>query len=176
MKRNTKITLSALTAALSTAFMLVSYFPYLTYAIPAIAGLFMLMPLVETDYRYSYGAYLVSSVLILLFAEKEAAVLYVCFFGHYPITKAMIEKIRKPLVEWTVKILLFNVCVLIGYALLSFVFDIHIEDLGEFGRYSAYILLGFANIVFVVYDIAISRGATVYVYKIHPQIKKIMKN
>lgn len=176
MKKNTKITLSAITAALATGFMLTSYFPYLTYAIPAISGLFMIMTLIETNYKYAYGSYIVSAVLIMLFTEKEAAVLYVCFFGHYPISKALIEKIRKPIIEWLLKIVLFNACVLVGYTLLSFVFDIHIEDLGEFGKYSAYILLTFANIVFVVYDIAVSRGATLYVYNIHPRIKKIIKN
>ena len=175
MKSNTKITLCALTAALSTALMMVSYFPYLTYTIPAIAGLFVIMPLSEINSKYSFASYIVSSTLIMIFAEKEAAVLYVCFFGHYPIVKALVEKLKKPVVEWGSKILIFNACVLASYWLLSFVFDIRIEDMGELGKYSAYILLATANVVFVIYDIAISRAATVYVYKIHPHIKKIMK-
>lgn len=155
--------------------MLCSYFPYLTYTIPAIAGLFMMVPLAEINYKYSFAAYIVSSVLVFLFAEKEAAILYVFFFGHYPIVKGLLEKIRKIVIEWLLKILIFNICVLAAYFVLSVVFDIHIEDLGEFGKYSSYILLGAANIVFVLYDIAVSRVSTIYVYKIHPQIKKIMK-
>ena len=169
LKSNTKITISALTASLAASFMLVSYFPYLTYTIPAFAGLFMMLPLVEVGYKYSFASYIVSAFLVMLFAEKEAAVLYVCFFGHYPIVKSLVEKLRKTAVEWILKLLLFNVCVLIAYLVLSFVFDITIDDLG------AYILLAAANVVFVVYDIAISRAATLYVYKIHPNIRKIIK-
>lgn len=135
----------------------------------------MMLPLVEVGYKYSFASYIVSAFLVMLFAEKEAAVLYVCFFGHYPIVKSLVEKLRKTAVEWILKLLLFNVCVLIAYLVLSFVFDITIDDLGEFGKYSAYILLAAANVVFVVYDIAISRAATLYVYKIHPNIRKIIK-
>ena len=38
-------------AALATAFMLLSYFPYLTYAIPAVAGLFVMVTVIETNYK-----------------------------------------------------------------------------------------------------------------------------
>ena len=39
MKNTSKITFSAIMSALAVVIMLISYFPYLTYAIPAIAGL-----------------------------------------------------------------------------------------------------------------------------------------
>lgn len=175
MRNSAKITLCALSAALAAAFMLGSYFPYLTYTIPAIAGLFVMVPLAEINYKYSCATYIVSSVLIFLLAEKEAAILYLFFFGHYPILKGLIEKIKKTVIEWILKISVFNICVVAAYFVLSVVFDIRIEDLGEFGKYSAYILLAAANVVFVFYDIAVSRAAAVYVYKIHPQIRKIIK-
>lgn len=175
MKSSAKITLCALSAALSVVFMLVSYFPYLTYTIPAIAGLFMMVPLAEINYKYSFAAYIVSSVLVFIFAEKEAATLFVFFFGHYPIVKSLLEKIKNVIAEWALKVLVFNVCVVAAYFILSIVFDIHIEELGKLGRYSSYVLLAAANIVFILYDIAVSRVATIYVYRIHPQIKKIIK-
>lgn len=176
MKSSTKITLCALTSALATAIMLMSFIPTLTYAIPAMAGFMVLMPMVEVDYKYSFATYIVTSILVMLVvAEKEAAVLYVCFFGHYPIVKALVEKIRKSVIEWILKIGIFNLCVVAAYWISTLVTEVYIEELGDFGKYSVYVLLGLANIIFVIYDIAISRAATVYIYKIHPQIKKIMK-
>lgn len=175
LKQNTKIALCSVTAALAVAVMLASYFPYLTYAVPALAGLFIMMPLIEINTRWAFSAYAVSAVLTIIFAEPESAVMYLCFFGYYPIIKALIEHLHKTVVEWIIKIAVFNIAVISGYALLTFVMGISVEDIGELGKYGAYILLGFGNIVFVLYDIAISRMSVLYMIRLHPHIKKLLK-
>ena len=73
MKKSAKITICAISAALAATFMLTSYFPYLTLAIPGIAGLFMLMPLVEVGKGYAFLSYIVSAGIVLISAEPEAA-------------------------------------------------------------------------------------------------------
>ncbi len=162
-------------AALSIAFMLLSYFPYLTYAIPGIAGLFIMVALIETDWKWALLSYLSSAILVFLSAETESRLLYIFFLGYYPILKALIEKLKKPIFEWFIKLMSFNLAVLLVYIIFARLFGISLEDFGAFGRYGAFVLLGLGNIVFVFYDIAVSRMAGFYLAFIRPKLKNILK-
>lgn len=175
MKNSAKITICAISAALAAAFMLTSYFPYLTIAIPGIAGLFMLLPLVEVGKGYAFLAYGVSAGIVLISAEPEAACVYVLFLGYYPILKAVIEKIKSRVLEWALKMVVLNLAIFLIYLATTFVFKITIEDMGELGKYGAYIAVVAFNIVFVIYDVAVSRVGLLYMIKIHPIVKKIGK-
>ena len=175
MKNTGKITISAIFSALAVVIMLTSYFPYLTYAIPAVAGLCIMVVLIETDYKWALLSYIVSSVLIFLFGEMESKLMFIFLFGYYPIVKALVEKTKKPLFEWPIKLVVFNSAILLVYGLLAEVIGMTFEDLGEFKKYGTAILLILANIVFVVYDIAISRLSMAYFYKLHPKIQKLFK-
>jgi len=175
MKRNTKITFSAMMAALATAFMLFSYFPFLTYAIPAIAGLFIMAIVIEIDLKWAVCAYTASAILVFILAEKESMLLYVAFFGYYPVFKALVEKIRKPLLEWPIKLVIFNGAVLLVYFVLAEFLQIPMDDMGQIAKYGVAILLAAANVVFVLYDIAVSRMAMMYMAVFKPKIKKIFK-
>lgn len=175
MKNTAKITFSAIMAALATAFMLTSFFPYLTYAIPAIAGLFIMVTLLEAGWKWAFGAYLSSAVLVFLTAEPESGLMYVFFFGYYPIVKALLEKIRKSFIEWPIKLIVFNGAVLLIYMVLAKVMNIEMDSMGEFMKYGTAILLAAGNIVFILYDIAVSRMAMFYFSMVQPKIKRFLK-
>ncbi len=175
MKKNVKITLCGIASALSVAFMLLSYFPYFTYAVPAVAGLITVMLVIETDVRWAFASYIVSSVLIFLLAEPESKLMYICLFGYYPIVKSLIERINKNVLEWVLKLLVFNVAVIAVYFLFASAFSISLEEFGALGKYGVFIFLWFGNLVFLLYDYTISRLAGTYIYKLHPKIKKIFK-
>ncbi len=175
MKNTKKTTISALLAALATVFMLLSYFPYLTYAIPAIAGLFIMVLVIELDSKWAVGAYISSAFLVFLLAEPESKLLYICFFGYYPILKAIIERINKPIIEWVIKIILFNAAVLIAYFLIASLFGIPTDSITALGIYGAIILLLMANAVFIIYDIAVSKMAMWYMSIFHYKIQRFLK-
>ena len=162
-------------ASLATVFMLLSFFPYFVYAIPAVAGLFIMVVVIEIDKKWALMAYMVSAVLVFLFADVESRFLYVFFFGYYPIAKALIEKMRKPILEWPIKFIIFNVSVISVYVIFSSFFNFSLDEFGELGKYGAYILLALGNVVFVLYDIAVSRFSMFYMVVLHPKIKKIIK-
>ena len=175
MKNTKKLTLCGIIAALATVVMMCGYFPYLTYAIPAVAGLLMIVPLIEAGTAWAFGTYAVAAVLSLLFGETETKVLFVIILGYYPILKAVIEKLRKPLLEWVLKLIAFNVAAVASYFVMSLVFSISFDDFGVLGQYGAYIFLALCNVVFVVYDIGISRVASYYIFALHDKVKKILK-
>ena len=64
MKKTAKITLCAMMVALVSVFMLTSYFPYLTYSIPAVAGIFIMIAVIETDKKWAFLSYFASSVIV----------------------------------------------------------------------------------------------------------------
>ena len=162
-------------AALAVAFMLLSYFPYLTYAIPAVAGLFIMAVVIEINCKWAFLAYLSSAVLVFISAEPESRLLYIFFLGYYPILKALIEKWRKPTSEWIVKIISFNLAVLLVYWIFAKPMGIDFNDFGPLGKYGALIALGVGNVAFVLYDIAVSRMAMFYMIVVRPKIKRILK-
>ena len=175
MKSTKKITLCGLVAAISVVIMLTSYFPYLTYAIPALAGLFMMIPLIECGVSWAIGTYAASAVIIFITGEMESKILYVMFLGYYPILKSIIERINKQFIEWVLKLLCFNVATIAFYYVSSKLFAVSFDDFGEWGKYGALIFLALCNVVFVLYDIGISRMAAYYMFALHEKVKKIIK-
>ena len=175
MKRTNKLTFSAMMAALSAAFMLLSYFPYLTYAIPAAASIFIMAVVIELDKKWAFLSFVASSVIIFLLAELESKLMFIGFLGYYPILKALIENARKPVLEWIFKIIAFNGAVLIIYFAFSGILNVSARDFGVLGEYGIYIILILGNVVFAVYDIALSRLSMAYMFVLHPKVKKILK-
>ena len=94
--------------------------------------------------------------LILLPFPKTVAFIYVLFSGYYPILKAHIERLSRPL-AWVAKLILFNV-VLTGLVALS-TWVLNIPD-GLFEANVFVYLLG--NVTFIVYDIALTGLITTY--------------
>ncbi|MBQ6885433.1 MAG: hypothetical protein IJN56_06830 [Clostridia bacterium] len=175
MKSTKKITLCGLVAAISVMVMLTSYFPYLTYAIPAIAGLFMIVPLIECGVSWSFGTYIASAAIVFITGEMESKILYVMFLGYYPILKSLIEKINKQAVEWLIKLVCFNAAAIAFYYVSTILFSVSFDDFGEWGKYGALLFLALCNVVFVLYDIGISRVASYYIFSLHDKIKRIIK-
>ena len=175
MKRTNKITLCSLMAALSVVLMLGAYFPYLTYTIPAFAGLCIMVVLLELGTKWAISAYITSALLTVLFCEPEAMLMYVFLFGYYPILKAVIERIKKPIFEWPIKMIFFNAVVILVYSFIAELFGIAKTDTEVFGSYTVYVLLAVSNIVFLVYDITVAKMSVFYFYVIKPKIRKFFK-
>ena len=175
MKKTKKIAMCGMLAAFITVICLAAYFPYLTYALPALAGAVIIVPLFEMGKKYAFFTYLTSLLPVLIFAENEAKLLYVCFFGFYPILKSVYEKSKSRIAEYTLKFLTFNISVITVYILLSKLFFIDMSDMGVLGKYGAVILLVCGNVVFFIYDICLARLAIFYQIKLRRHLTKFFK-
>lgn len=176
MNNAKKTALCGVITALSVVLMLLAYFPYFTYAIPAVAGALLIIPCIEIDKKWAFGAYLATSVVTLIFCEKEAGVLYVGFFGYYLIIKGALEGLRlKRVAEQIIKHIIFSVAIIISYVIITFVFSIPFNDTKYAGYVFAIGLLIAGNIVFAIYDIGLSRIISLYLYKYHQRIQKMLK-
>ena len=93
-KNSTKTAIGGIIAALSIVLMLLtSAIPTLTYAIPAIAGLLLVVIVIEVNKKWAFGVYFVVGVLsMLLVADKEAAVMYVMFSATIRLLRLWLRK------------------------------------------------------------------------------------
>ena len=174
MNNTKKVVFCGLMAAVATIIMLVAYFPYLTYAVPAVASLAIMVCLIELGVKWSFMAYLASILPVFLFCENEAKLLYIVFFGFYPIIKVLIEKISSRVIEWLVKLAIFNVIIVTTYFVLSNIMGVRIDEISFVGGYTIAVLLFLGNIVFVLYDICIERMAALYMVRLHNVVKRFL--
>lgn len=177
LNKSSKTALGGIIAAVSVVLMfLTSIIPTLTYAIPAAAGLLLLIMVIEIDKKWATVVYLSVSILsVLLIADKEAAVMYVAFFGYYPIIKQPIEKYLNKYICWLIKILIFNAAIIASYLLLIYVFNLSMDDFGDLTKIGLALLYLAFNVVFVIYDIALTRLITAYIYKWQKYFRRIFK-
>lgn len=175
MKKTGKMTLSAILAALASVFMITSFFPYLTYGIPALASLFIMVAVVEMGVKWGFAVYIVSALLVaILPGEPEAKLIYVAILGYYPVLKAILENKLSRVLEYVIKFTVFNAMILLTYGVIAGIVGIELGDMGEFGKYTAVILMAAANLVFIIYDIMITRVSLWYSFKIHKKISRYL--
>ncbi len=134
-----------------------------------------MVPLIEVGALWALGAYFAAAVISLVTGEMQSAILFVAFFGYYPVLKAVIERLKRQTAEWILKLLCFNAAAVVSYFVMSVILSIPLGDLAVWGKYSLLVLLLLCNIVFVLYDIGISRVASYYIVHLHDRVKRILK-
>lgn len=176
-KNSTKTAIGGIIAALSiVSLMLTAVIPTLTYALPAFAGILLILVVIEVDKKWAMGVYVVVGILsMLLVADKEAAIMYVMFFGYYSILKAVLENKLNKVICWIVKFAVFNVAVILAFLIVTYIFKIPFDEMSGLGKWSAWILLLIGNFVFLIYDILLTRLISLYMIRLHKSFKRIFK-
>lgn len=169
--------LGGIVAALSVVIMfLTNVIPALTYALPAAAGVLITVIVVEVNKKWALGVYVVVSFLsFLLVQDKEAFTMYLLFFGYYPIIKNIFENKLSKFVGFILKMIIFNIGVIAAVALSTYIFNIPFEELEKYGYIAAIGLLAVGNVVFVIYDYALTNLIKLYYMKWQKDLKKIFK-
>ncbi len=172
-----KVALGGVTAALSLILMIVAgVTTSLVYAIPMLTGAFLMAIVIEFGKGFAFLEYVAVSIIsMLLLGNKEAAVMYVAFFGYYPIIKSFLEKHLKGFVCWIIKYLIFNVAMIVAYFIVSEIFMISFEDIETLGKFALPLLLFIGNILFFMYDILLTRLVSIYIYKWRKSVKRVFK-
>jgi hypothetical protein len=159
---------------------LLTLFPYATYALPALASLFLFPVVIECSKRYALAVYAATALLALLITpDMEAKLLYVAFFGYYPVLKCVAESRRSRGVEWLIKLAVFNAAVVVAYAVLIRLglsldeFSLPGVTLPPEAFLGIFLLAG--NGVFVLYDIGLTRVLPVYFRRFQPQLRRLLK-
>ncbi len=177
MKTSVKVSMGGLVAALSLVLMLLtSIIPFGTYAFPTFAGILLILLVFNLGYGYAFAVYFITVVLsFLLVTDKEAALYYSAFLGYYPIVKGLIERINSKVIQYIIKLLLFNVCIIGAFYIGIFLLSVPKESFTLFGVYLPWVFLILGNIFFVIYDLCVTRLVTLYLIKWHNKLNKNTK-
>ena len=155
--RTKKLAFSAIVTALSVVFLYVgALFDVLDLSAAALASLCVLWVTVEFGTRWALAVYAATALLaLLLLPTKLPAVLYVGLFGYYPPLKAFYEQKLHGALVWVAKVVTMNAAVFVMILIVRYV--------AAEALWFEILLLVTANIVFVLYDIAITRLMRAYV-------------
>ena len=175
-----KMTVSALLAAMSVAMMFLgSLIETLDLSMAALASFFCIFAVIELGTAYSWMIFAVTGILtVILMPQSMVGWFYILFFGYYPILKEKIEKLKAP-VAWLIKIIILNISLVISIVFASLVFyggnmfDTFVMMFGaeDWGIYAAIGIYALVNVVFVVYDVALTRLISVYLFRLRHRFK-----
>lgn len=150
-----KIAYASMFVAISVVVCVIAgVFQTMSLAITAIAGLVGAISLLLCGYKYSLLVYISTSILALLIVpNKECVVYYILFFGHYPMTKLLIERANNKFLLWFIKILLANILYIAEMLIAAYILGVY-EFVGATFFFMTTVLF---NVAFVLYDICITR-------------------
>ena len=176
MKKAKITAVCGMMAALSVVLMFITTFvSVLVYVLPIATGLIVFFVSEFADKKWASGVFFTTAFLsLVLLTDKEAGLTYTLFFGYYPLIKHSLEKLPKAL-SWVVKLIVFNIAAVLIGVLGVVVFGISAEEYKEFGEFTIPVLLGLANIAFILYDIAFSRNTALLKLLAQKTKKSIMK-
>ena len=147
--------------------------PFATYALPALAGIMIIPLALELGSKTAWVCYASVAVLSLLIVpDREAALMFIAFFGYYPIIKINLDGIKKRFLRRTIKVLVFNISMVTAYSIVIFVFGMTYL-IEEFSNYFGITLLVIANIFFPIYELALHNMYRLYIYRVR---KILFKN
>ncbi len=159
MKKAKITALCGMITAVSVVIMLAStLLPVLMYVLPIITSMGVLLVIEIADKKWAFGVYFATSVLsMILLTDKETALTYVIFFGYYPLIKNTIEKLPR-ILSRVIKTLVFNAAAVSIGLIGVWLFGVSGEEYTEFGKFTIPLLLVLANVVFIMYDFAITKN------------------
>jgi len=174
MRETKKLTLSAATVAIGTLFMVLgAVFEVLDLSCVMLASLLVAFIYVELGSPYTWLVWLTTSLATaLMFPASAVWAEYLFVFGIYPILKAFIERLPRPM-WFPVKLVFINAILWVLILLVEGVFGVPIfEAEGDVMKIVLYVT---ANVAFIVYDLFITAMVRVYVFKFRKRFQRFFK-
>ena len=171
-KRTKKITVCAMAAALGTTVLYFgSFIEVLDISTAVLASLLCTIMVIEYGKGAPWSVFFATALLsMLLLPNKLPALLYLLFFGYYPILKERIERTRSRIVGWIVKLCVFAVATTLLFLLAS-IFTVELDM--PAGTIMKGIFVALIACTLILYDVALTRMITFYIIRLRQRFKKI---
>lgn len=162
-----KITLGGiLSATVLILLYLASTLPTSRLFLLALCSFAVSAVIIETGVKNGIIFYLATSILaFLLVPAKSMAALYILFFGIYGIAKAIIEKHGIGILQYIIKLVIFNLSFLMIYLASGIIIDI--SDLELKVPFPAWVIVAGLQFAFLFYDYVFTIVITFYYEHIH---------
>ena len=178
MRESYKTTICGVTASLALVLMLLTYVnPFLTYTSPPFAGVLLILIMLEVGIGWAFGTYTAIGLLALfLLSDKEAAVMFIAFFGYYPMLRAKFEFIIKnKIIRYILELLIYNLSMAVSVVVSMFVFAVDYDDFGDLGKIGFVILILLMNVIFILYDFLLSKLILAYRLSWQKKLRRIFQ-
>ena len=174
MKTTKKVTLSAMLTALGTALMLLgSMIEVLDLSVCAVASLIVVFVYLELGSPYTWLVWLCTSLCTaLIYFGSVVWVEYFLVFGIYPLLKAYIERLPRP-IWWPIKLAFINAVIWALFAVCELLFGVNF--FGEDALFMKAIVYLLMNVAFVAYDMFITVMVRLYFEKIRHRFRRFLK-
>lgn len=130
----------------------------------AVAGLVPAMAVVSYGLGAGFLCYGATGILgLFLLPDKGCALLYVAFFGLYPMVKNLIERLHRLIPELICKLVFFNVVLAVFLFVLS---GLLLPMLPDYLSSPAPVFAA-GNVAFLLYDYGFSKLITAYAARLH---------
>ena len=163
-KKTRAVTLSAMLSALCVVLLFIaSVFPTGQLGLVAAASLFVAAAVIEIGIGSGVSVFIISSILgMLIVPNKTAALLFVMFFGYYPVIKELSGRVRGIAIQWMIKLIVFNASLTLTFFMIKELFIAFTSrPLGMALLYAA------GNAVFILFDYGYSKLILFYKERIH---------
>ena len=174
IRKSTQVAVGGLSSALCLLLMFMTgMIPFATFALPSLAGILLIVVVVENGIQTATLVYAAVSILSLFMCpDKEAAMMFIGFFGFYPIVKGKLDKIKWRPLQYLIKLAGFNVAIVCSYWVIINLFGLTeiLEEMGAFGKYTLLVTLAMGNLVFLTFDFALSRITYAYVHVLRKRL------
>ena len=172
------VSLCGIMSGLAVALMFcLGMIPGFEYVSPMVAGVLIWVIRERLGVRYGLVSYTAVGLLTMLFtANYEASMMFIFLLGYYPIVRQYIMKIKAAVLRWVAKVALYAAAVSCYFVLINlFGMSQLLEDMGEFGQYGQWVMLGLGAVAFVLYDLFLGLFFPFYEKVLKPKISRRMK-
>ena len=152
-----RVALGGIVASLCIVLMFMSgVMPVLYIAAPMMAGMLMIILAEEVSVPWAWLTYTAVSLLSMIISfDKEAALMFVLFFGYYPILRPSLTKIRLRTARLLCKLVLYNL--FLAADVLTTIYVLGLPSFDDYSRAMMITLGVLANLLFLSYDLLLSR-------------------
>lgn len=175
MKNSKVIAYSGVATALSVVMLFLgSIFWVLGYTMPLVASLVMIILLDSISQKSALLTFVSTSIIsFILLNDKECVLLYVLFFGYYPLIRDKINDIKPKFLSYLLKFVTFNAAMVLTQILCVYVFGIPFDDM--LGKWGFVVFVLCLNLVFVVFGKLYTLLLRLYRIKLKKKVEKYIK-
>lgn len=144
-----------------TILYLAAIIPISTIAIMTIASCLIPITIIRADVKTAFFVYIASTIIAFFLVPIIFVIYYAFFFGFYGIIKYYIEKIKKMIIEIILKLVFFDLILVI----LLLILNLPLINISSNIPFVA-LIIG-SQVGFILYDYSVTLIITSYLEKAH---------
>lgn len=168
MNKSRQITLGSIITVLSIILIyFTSFLPTMKVFLISLSSFLIAILIIEVGKKSAILSFIATSILgLLLIPNKTVIIPYISFLGFYALVKLYIEKLDKLMLEWVLKLIVFNISLIVNYIIFTKLFISNLNLPLSIG-----IVFFVLQIVFIIYDFTFSLFVEYY----NTRIKKLIR-